>query len=84
MLLKQLLQQAMRERCLAQNRLGDRGNFLDERKERLQAKPFTVEEEQRLLAVATGYLRPLMILLLDTRLGPNAEALPAPVERCGF
>ena len=49
---------------------------MDERKERLQAKPFTVEEEQRLLAVATGYLRPLLMLLLDTGLRPNAEALP--------
>lgn len=75
-LLRQVLQQAKRERYVAQNPLGDREHFLDERKERLQAKPFTVEEEQRLLAVATGYLRPLLMLLLDTGLRPNAEALP--------
>jgi integrase len=37
---------------------------------------FTLEEEQRLLAVATGYLRPLLLLLLDSGLRPNAEALP--------
>jgi integrase len=75
-LLRQVLQQAKRERYIAQNPLGDREHFLDERKERLQAKPFTVEEEQRLLAVATGYLHPLLMLLLDTGLWPNAEALP--------
>ena len=75
-LLRQILKQAKRERYIAQNPLGDREHFLDERKERVQAKPFTVEEEQRLLAVATGYLRPLLMLLLDTGLRPNAEALP--------
>jgi integrase len=74
-LLRQALQQAKKERYVAQNPLGDREHFLDERKERLQAKPFTVEEEQRLLAVATGYLRPLLILLLDTGVRPNAEGL---------
>jgi len=75
-LLRQVLQQAKRECYIARNPLGDRQHFLDERKKRIQAKPFTVEEEQRLLAVATGYLRPLLMLLLDTGLRPNAEALP--------
>jgi integrase len=75
-LLRQVLQQAKKQRYIAQNPLGDREHFLDERKERLQAKPFTIEEEQRLLAVAKGYLRPLLILLLDSGLRPNAEALP--------
>jgi integrase len=75
-LLRQVLQQAKRERYIAQNPVGDREHFLDERKDRLQARPFTIEEEQRLLAVATGYLRPLLMLLLDTGLRPNAEALP--------
>jgi integrase len=35
-----------------------------------------MDEEQRLLSVARGYLRPLLLLLLDTGLRPNAEALP--------
>jgi integrase len=74
-LLRQILKQAKKQRYIAQNPLGDREHFLNERKERLQSKPFTVEEEQRLLAVATGYLRPLLILLLDTGVRPNAEAL---------
>jgi len=43
-LLRQVLQQAKRERYIAQNPLGDREHFLDERKKRIQAKPFTVEE----------------------------------------
>jgi integrase len=75
-LLRQVLQQAKKERYVAQNPLGDREHFLDERKERVQAKPFTLDEEQRLLSVAKGYLRPLVLLLLDTGLRPNAEALP--------
>lgn len=75
-LLRQVLKQARRERYIAQNPLDDRDHFLNERKERLQARPFTLEEEQKLLSVAEGYLHPLLVLLLDTGLRPNAEALP--------
>jgi integrase len=49
---------------------------MNERKERLQARPFTLEEEQRLLAVAKGYLKPLILLLVDTGLRVGKEALP--------
>lgn len=35
----------------------------------------TLEEEQCLLSVANGYLHPLILLLLDTGLRPNTEAL---------
>ena len=83
-LLRLLLKQAKRERYIAQNPLADREHFMDERKERLQARPFTVEEEQRLLAVAKGYLRPLLVLLLDTGLRPNAEALPLKWKNVDF
>ena len=75
-LLRQILKQARRERFIAQNPLADRDHFLDERKGKIQARPFTLDEEQRLLSVAKGYLRPLLVLLLDTGLRPNAEALP--------
>jgi integrase len=75
-LLRLVLKQARRERYIAQNPLDNRDHFLNERKERLQAKPFTLDEEQRLLSVAKGYLRPFILLLLDTGLRPNAEALP--------
>jgi integrase len=49
---------------------------MNERKERLQAKPFTLEEEQKLLSVAKGYLKPLIVLLVDTGLRVGKEALP--------
>lgn len=75
-LLRLILKQAKRERYISQNPLADREHFLDEQKQRLEAKPFTVDEERRLLAVVTGYLRPLLVLLLDTGLRPSAEALP--------
>src|SRR5579862_1064054 len=75
-LLRLILKQARKERYIAQSPLDDHDHFLNERKERLQARPFTLDEERRLLAVANGYLRPLLVLLLDTGLRPNAEALP--------
>jgi len=75
-LLRLVLKQAKRERYIAQSPLDNREHFLNERRERLQARPFTLDEEQRLLSVAKGYLRPLIVLLLDTGLRPNAEALP--------
>ncbi len=75
-LLRQILDQARREGFIGKNPLADRDHFLDERKGKIQARPFTVDEEQRLLSVARGYLQPLLILLLDTGLRPNAEALP--------
>ena len=75
-LLRLILKQAKRERYIAHTPLGDGEHFLNERKERLQARPFTLDEEQRLLSVASGCLRPLILLLLDTGVRPNAEALP--------
>jgi integrase len=74
-LLRQILDQARREGFIGKNPLADRDHFLDERKGKIQARPFTIAEEQHLLSVAKGYLRPLILLLLDTGLRPNAEAL---------
>ena len=74
-LLRLVLKQAKRERYIAHSPLENREHFLNERKERLQARPFTLDEEQRLLSIANGYLHPLILLLLDTGLRPNAEAL---------
>jgi len=74
-LLRIILKQAKRERFIAANPLDNREHFLTERG-RIQARPFTIEEEKRMLRVAHGYLRPLILLLLDTGLRPNAEALP--------
>jgi integrase len=75
-LLRLVLKQARRERYIAQNPLDNRDHFVDERKGKVQARPFTIDEERSLLSVAKGYLRPLILLLLDTGLRPNAEALP--------
>src|SRR6185437_661448 len=58
-LLRLVLKQARKERFIAQSPLEDREHFLSEKQTRVQARPFTVVEEQRLLAVAKGYLRPL-------------------------
>jgi integrase len=74
-LLRLVLKQAKRERYIAHSPLENREHFLNERKGRLQARPFTLEEEQRLLSVANGYLHPLILLLVDTGLRSNAEAL---------
>jgi integrase len=74
--LRLVLKKAKRERFIAQNPLEGADLFMNERQERLQAKPFTLEEEQKLLAVAKGYLRPLIMLLVDTGLRVGKEALP--------
>jgi len=74
-LLRLLLRHAKRQRYIAANPLDSPDLFMDERKERLQARPFTLEEEQRLLAVAKGYLKPLILLLVDTGLRVGKEAL---------
>jgi integrase len=74
--LRLILKKARRERYIAQNPLDGPDLFMNERKDRLQAKPFSLEEEQKLLSVAKGYLRPLIMLLADTGLRVGKEALP--------
>jgi integrase len=74
--LRLILKKARRERYIAQNPLNDSELFMNERNERLQAKPFTLEEEQKLLAVANAFLRPLILLLVDAGLRVGKEALP--------
>ena len=83
-LLRLVLKQARKERYISETPLEDREHFMDERRQRVQARPFTIEEEQRLLAAAKGYLRPLLVLLLDTGLRPNAEALPLKWKNVDF
>ena len=72
--LRLMLKLAERQRLIARNPVRD-VDFLDERKVRRQACILTVEEERRLLAVAKGYLRPLILLLVDTGLRVGKEAL---------
>jgi integrase len=75
-LLRLLLRHAKRQRYIAVNPLDSPDLLLNERRERLQARPFTLEEEKRLLAAANGYLKPLILLLVDTGLRVGKEALP--------
>jgi len=74
--LRLVLKKAKKERFIAQNPLESDDLFMNEIKERLQAKPFTLEEEKKLLAEAQGYMRPLIMLLVDTGLRVGKEALP--------
>src|SRR5579863_961128 len=74
--LRLCLREARRQRYIAQNPLDGPDLFLNERKERLQAHIFTVQEEQRLLAAAKGYLKVLILLLVDAGLRVGREALP--------
>ena len=83
-LLRLILKQARKDHYIFQSPLEDREHFMDEKKTRIQARPFSVDEETRLLAVAKGYLKPLLILLLDTGLRPNAEALPLKWKNVDF
>jgi len=73
--LRLVLKKAKKERFIAQNPLEGDDLFMNERKERLQAKPFTLDEEQKLLGVAHGYLRPLILLLVDSGLRVAKEGL---------
>jgi integrase len=81
--LRLMLKRAERQRLIARNPVRD-VDFLDERKVRRQACILTVEGEARLLAVAKGYLRPLVLLLVDTGLRVGKEALPLKWEDLDF
>ena len=74
--LRLALRQAKRERFIGQNPLEGPDLFMDERKDRLQAKVLSLEEERKLLSVSSGYLRVLILLLVDTGLRVGREALP--------
>ena len=52
--------------------------FLEERKQRRRPHILTFEEEDRLLAAATPHVRALTILILETGLRSNREALALP------
>ena len=73
--LRRMMKLAKRQRLITQNPL-DEVEFLEERKHRRQAHILTLEEEQRLLAVASPMLKTLVILLVETGLRVGKEALP--------
>jgi len=74
--LRLALKQAARQRLIGQNQF-DSVDFLEERKERRQAKVLSFEEEKSLLAaVESPLLRTLIMLLVNTGLRIDREALP--------
>lgn len=72
--LRRMMKMAKRQRLITQNPV-DEVEFLEERKHRRQPHILTLEEEQRLLAVASPMLKTLVILLLETGLRVGKEAL---------
>jgi integrase len=74
--LRRMLKLAARQRLVAQSPFDANGvEFLDERSQRRQPHILTFEEQARLLAVAPPRLRVLIVLLTETGLRVNKEAL---------
>ena len=74
-LLRFLLKQAARQRLIGRNPF-DSVDLLEERKQRRQPKILTFDEEQRLLSACKPLLRALVIILVETGLRIDREALP--------
>ncbi|MGH9744935.1 MAG: tyrosine-type recombinase/integrase [Candidatus Acidiferrales bacterium] len=73
-LLRWCLKQATRQRYIGKNPF-DNVDFLEERLERRQPKILTLEEELNLLAECSPLLRALCVLLVETGLRIDREAL---------
>jgi integrase len=58
--------------------------FLEERKQRRRPHILTFEEEDRLLAAATPHIRALAVLILETGMRSNREALSLPWSDVDF
>jgi integrase len=72
--LRRMLKLAARQRLIAQSPF-EEVEFLEERKHRRQPHILTFEEQERVLAVAPPRLRVLIVLLTETGLRVNKEAL---------
>jgi integrase len=72
--LRRMLTLAKKRRLIGQNPFGE-VEFLEERKQRRQPHILTFEDQERLLAVAAPRLRVLIMLLTETGLRVNKEAL---------
>jgi integrase len=72
--LRRMLTLAKKRRLIGQNPFGE-VEFLEERKQRRQPHILTFEEQERLLSVAPPRLRLLVVLLTETGLRVNKEAL---------
>ena len=74
---------ATRQRYIARNPFSEI-EFLEERKYRRQPHIVTWEEQKKILAVATPHLRTLIVLLTETGLRVNKEALSLKWEDIDF
>jgi integrase len=72
--LRRMLTLAKKRRLIGQNPFGE-VEFLEERKQRRQPHILTFEEQERLVAAAAPRLRVLVVLLTETGLRVNKEAL---------
>lgn len=75
MVARLMLKRAERQRFIARNPFHE-VDFLEERKGRRQARILTLEEESRLLKVASPLLRPIILLQTDAGLRIGKELLP--------
>jgi len=75
MVLRLMLKRAERQRFIARNPFHE-VEFLDERRARRQAQILTLDEEKKLLAVASTLLRPIILLQVDAGLRVGKEVLP--------
>jgi integrase len=69
-----MMRKAKKLRYITQNPCED--VWLQEAHERREAKPFSVEEEERLLSACEPLLEIFIIVLIETGLRPKKEALP--------
>lgn len=81
--LRRMLNLAVRQRLIGQNPMLE-VDFFDERKTRRQPHILTFEEQQRLLSVCSPRLRALVVLLTETGLRINREALGLKWEDVDF
>lgn len=83
--LRRLLKLAQKQRYVAQNPF-DAVELLNETRGRRQAQVLTFSEESRLMAAipSDSYLRPLLVLLIETGLRVFREALPLTWEDVDF
>jgi integrase len=80
---RRMLTLASRQRLIARNPF-ESVELLEERKTRRQPHILTFEEERKLLAVATPHLRALIVLIVNTGLRVNKEALQLKWEDFDF
>jgi integrase len=69
-----MMRKAKKLRYITQNPCED--VWLQEAHERREAKPFSVEEEERLLSACEPLLKIFIIVLIETGLRPKKEVLP--------